>query len=332
MTIEISSQYVKKYQIKENKMKLQICRQIEVKSEIQKIYQVIADLRQWNQWSPWFHMEPTSKTENTGTAGQVGQLQSWEGQAIGSGQMTIIELKENQSIQIQLDFLKPFKSRATVEFIISSKAQNICEVEWKMDSSLPFFMFFFKKMMVAMMSRDFDRGLLMLKEYIETGVVCARSEYLGELQMPALNLIGVKNTCSLSQLSQSMSRDFQNLFQNLNSPELPEKIGALCLTHRFDVVKNECEYTAAMMYPVGVELMPPAEFTRLKFPTHYAITAKHHGAYRHLGNTWGMVMSMFRFLKLKNNKSVPMYEIYLNNPQQTAEKDLLTQVVSPIKK
>ncbi len=313
-------------------MKLQIRRHIEVQSDNQKIYQVISDLRQWNTWSPWYHMEPSSKIENSGVSGQIGQWQTWEGQAIGSGKMTIIGLQENQSIQIQLEFLKPFKSRAIVEFIISQKGQNICEVEWQMDSSLPFFMFFFKKMMVAMMSRDFDRGLLMLKEFTETGAVCAKSEYLGEVHMPELNLIGVKNSCTLNQLSQSMSRDFQNLFQNLNSPDLPEKIGALCITHRFDIVKNECEYTAAMMYPVGQVLNSPAGFVNLSYPSHVAISAHHQGAYRHLGNTWGMVMSMFRSLKLKNNKSVPMYEIYLNNPQQTAEKDLLTQVVSPIKK
>lgn len=45
-----------------------------------------------------------------------------------------------------------------------------------MDGKLPYFMFFMVKMMKNWIGMDYERGLAMLKEFIETGEVISRVE------------------------------------------------------------------------------------------------------------------------------------------------------------
>ena len=81
---------------------------------------------------------------------------------IGSGGMTVTGEIENQRIDCDLQFLKPWKSQADVAFILEEK-DGATHLTWNMESSLPFFLFMMKDMMTAMIGSDYERGLSMMK-------------------------------------------------------------------------------------------------------------------------------------------------------------------------
>ncbi len=311
-------------------MKIQIqCRQ-KINQTLEKTYQVIANLNTWNTWSPWFHCEPTCKTATTGATQAVGQKHEWSGEIIGAGQMTTDQLIPNELIQFQLEFFKPWKNKAVIRFEIKKISIDTTEVTWSMTTQLPFFMFFFKKMVMSYMIHDFNRGLLMLKDLVETDQVLSRSVFKDVKSFNGFQVIGRKITTQISQLSSVMPGEFHELLDKVKLQQLPEPQTALSFTHEFDVASGQCEVTAGFVYPPGQALKVPKGYQLTVIPAHRGLLVDHFGAYHHLGNGWGMAMAHLRGLKKKINKKIPLYEVYVTLPDQCEIKDLHTEVVIPI--
>lgn len=312
-------------------MKLYVERTITISKPAANVYGIISDLGQWNVWSPWMHSEPTAKTVLSGKAQQVGQNQSWDGEVIGSGKMTIEQLETNQKVHIKLEFFTPWKSVSSVTFSIQSEGADKTKVSWVMNGSIPWFMFFFKNMMVSYMSYDFDRGLGMLKEYAETGTVTSKSIYQGQKSQQSFQVTGITNTCAISDLSKCMQSDYNQMTQMMQKGELTQPKKAMAIYHKFDIPKGVCEYTAAYVYDAEQNVKTPAGFEVKKVSPHKALVVDHYGPYRHLGNPWSMAMSYQRGKKMKLRKDVPMYEIYVTMPDGRPEKDIHTQILMPVK-
>jgi predicted transcriptional regulator YdeE len=311
-------------------LKLHIARHTTISKPAATVYGIISDLNFWNTWSPWIHCEPTAKTHISGKQG-AGQSQTWEGEVIGSGKMTIAELQDNNLVKMKLEFFKPWKSVADVSFQITETDPNHCNVTWSMDSSLPFFMIFFKKMMTAFMSSDFDRGLKMLREFAETGSVPSHSVYMGQKNQPGFQMIGKKNECKIRELSPSIQADLSTMNELAKNHEFAPPLKVAVLYHKFDIPNDKCAYIAGFYYGAQQSVKVPAGYNHLTYTEHTAIVVDHHGPYRFLGNPWAMSMSYLRGLKLKSLKSVPMYEVYITMPDGRAEKDIHTQIFVPVK-
>jgi DNA gyrase inhibitor GyrI len=54
------------------------------------------------------------------------------------------------------------------------------------------------------------------------------------------------------------------------------------------------------------------------------------GPYRHLGTAWATQVMYQRAKKFKSKKGLVPFEVYLNNPQDTEEKELKTAVCFPV--
>ena len=132
-------------------------------------------------------MEPEAKV----TVQEDGKYYEWSGNRVGSGNMTVLKEQTNEWIECDLTFLKPWKSKAKVKFNLKSEGDST-RITWNMDSSLPFFMFFMKKMMEAFVGMDYERGLNMLKDYSEDDKVHSHMEFKGRQTYPGCNYIGVK--------------------------------------------------------------------------------------------------------------------------------------------
>jgi len=153
---------------------MKIVKSKHINAPIKKVYDIIADLGQWQAWSPWLIMDP-----NTVVDVKNRKDYSWEGARTGSGNMQITNEVQNQSVDYDLNFLKPWKSKAKVRMEVQSNNGGT-EVTWMMDSTLPWFMFWMKKMMTTYIGMDYDRGLNLLKDYVEDGEVHSKLNFLGE--------------------------------------------------------------------------------------------------------------------------------------------------------
>ena len=312
-------------------MKFQIRRSIELNKPAETMYKIISDLNQWNTWSPWVHAEPNVKSNVTGSGGVVGQTQRWDGELIGSGKMTLETLEKNQKVILRLEFLKPFKSLAQAVFDIEAMGPSQSRVTWTMNSQMPIFMIFFKKMMTAYMNSDFDRGLQMMKEYAETGTVISKSAYQGEKNFTGFQIVGKKTSCKISEIPDKMHEDFSLIDRLVKSGELTTPQSMMTMYDKYDMPNGNCVYTAALVYGPGTQPKVPAGFQVSTIGNHRGLLVDYYGPYRNLGNPWSMIVSTQRTKKKKILKKIPMYEIYKTMPDGRPEKDIHTQIILPIK-
>ncbi len=305
--------------------KMHIKKTIDIKAPIEKVYTTLNDFNQWTPWSPWIIMEP----ETVVTVADDKKSYKWEGDRIGTGQMKVTSEKENAFIDYDLNFLKPWKSYAKVRFEFQPTSDGT-RVAWLMDSSLPFFMFFMKKMMEAFVGMDYERGLAMLKDYVEDGEVHSKIDFEGEKHYPGCQYIGIKTTCSLDDIGPKMEADFKKLEAFVNEqPDLVADV-PFSIYHKWDPVKRKTVYTSGI--PVkNIPSQLPAGMVTGKIPATRVHSVKHTGPYEHLGNAWGTMYNMQRSKTFKMNKKIDPFETYANDPSNTPANELVTEVHFAVK-
>ena len=305
--------------------KMKISRFIKIEAPAEQVFSVIKNYKEWKPWSPWLIAEPDCKL----TYAEDGSSYEWEGNRIGSGRMEMREENPNTSISMDLNFIKPWKSYADIRFELK-ETDGVTNVDWLMNSSLPFFLFFMKKSMEAYVGADYERGLTMLKAYVETGEVPFNLEFRGTSDFEAIKYVGITTETDTDTIDEHMERDFKKLHEVVakNFDNISEHF--FSIYHKWDFVKRKTRYTVAM--PVkDVPASLPSDIITGTIPFTKVCTLRLTGAYDYIGNAWATMMMMARNKEFKQRKGIHPFEIYRNDPAKTAPKDLITDVVFPIK-
>ncbi len=134
------------------------------------VFALVNDFHQWDKWSPWAKIDPNMKTTYDGPPAGAGAVYSWTGNdEVGEGRMTILESRPNDAIKIDLEFLKPFESKAINEFILKAEGTGTA-VEWRMAGDSNFMSKVFSLVMGGMdkmIGPDFEKGLAQMKSAAE---------------------------------------------------------------------------------------------------------------------------------------------------------------------
>ena len=143
-------------------------REIAIKAPPEKIAPLIADFHQWASWSPWEPLDPKMQRPFSGAPAGPGAVYSWQGDdKVGAGRMEITG-QDPSKVVIKLDFLKPFESNNTAEFVLTPKGDTTT-VTWNMSGPMPFI----SKIMTvfvsmdSMIGKDFEKGLASMKTVAE---------------------------------------------------------------------------------------------------------------------------------------------------------------------
>ncbi len=305
--------------------KTHVEKSITIAASADKVKSIITDFNNWKPWSPWFILEPETKE----SVSADGKSHKWDGKRIGSGIITIIS-ESDTLIRYDLKFLKPWKSESKTDFILEKVDKNTTNLTWTMDGSLPFFMFWMKSMMERLIGMDYDRGLLMLKQYIEKSHVDAKLEFLGESQFEGINFVGIKSECTIDTIGEVMEIDFKKIAEFAKENEDIVTCDWFSVYHKFDFNKNRVVYTSG----VGIKsevLKIPAGMFEGSLPAAKIHTVRHIGPYELSGNGWSAIMAMERAKEFKQNKKIPPMEFYRNSPMKTEPKNLISDICMAIK-
>lgn len=302
-------------------------RTIRIDAPESKVKPAIQDFNEWPKWSPWLCMEPQAQVNVHGTPGQSGHGYDWEGELVGAGGMELDSIAGGTQ-EMELNFLRPFKSRADVRMEVKPVGDNQTELTWHMDSKMPFFLFFLVDMMKTMIGHDYQRGLKMLKEYVETGSVCSETKLEGTTNVQAMNYVGVSDSCSLADMGDSMKKTLPaaHCLATDNDLEIAGPPGAIY--KKFDMKTQHCDYIAFM------QVKEPAKVSGAEcgeIPSCKAVKVTHKGDYGHLGNAWSTAMAKQRHDKVKLLKNVSPFEIYSNDPGELPKEEWLTEVFVPVR-
>lgn len=299
--------------------KIHVAKSKQINVPTQKLYDIVSDLRTWTAWSPWLITDPDAAVN----IAEDGAFYEWDGKRVGSGNLRRISGNGKTRVDFDLSFLKPWKSTAKTWMEIEADG-NGSKITWFMDSSLPFFMFWMKKMMVTFVGMDYERGLSLLKDYAEDGEVHSRLEFNDESDYSGGPYIGIKKTITMDEIESQMTEDFNRLGEwaagnGQNAKDL------ICIYHDFNPVKNRIGYTAAIVCKQMPETVPAGMISGNQDSARVT-SVTHVGPYHHLGNVWSTLHNMMRQKEFKPQKGYHPFELYENSPLDTAPNDLRTRV------
>jgi predicted transcriptional regulator YdeE len=185
---------------------------------------------------------------------------------------------------------------------------------------LAVFLFWMKKAMAAYIGMDYERGLLMLKDLVETGSVPSSLEFPGCEPSPSFVGVGIKRKISMDDIEEDMEVHYQEVRKHY-----PEGVG-FSTYEKFNVVKKE------MVYLIGVQLektpgVIPDGMELVNKPGMEVYVVRHRGCYRHLGNGWSAGMMHGRAKKFKHSKKFPPFEIY----EDENEEEPVVKICLPMK-
>lgn len=302
-----------------------ISRSIQVGAPVDQVFARVRDFRQWPEWSPWLIVEPDCVVSYA----EDGRSYSWEGDVVGCGRMKILGEDPPSRIHYRLEFLKPWKSVSEVEFRFEEVEDGVTEVTWTMDGRLPFFLFFLKQMMMSGLGMDFERGLTMLKDTIETGSVPFTLEF-GEQLRDRVDFVGVKSGCALSRIGPEMESGFARLKSWFSENGIETSGPPMSIYHKWDLAKQETVFTLA--FPVDqVPAEVPDDLRVGSQPAMNAFVIRHTGPYRYLGNAWAAGMMRVRAKTFRQRRGIHPFEEYETDPGCGSEKDAVTVVHFPVR-
>lgn len=133
-----------------------------------EVFSKVADFNFYREWNPWQKSEPGAKYKISGTPATVGHRYDWEGRKIGSGSLTVKSLTPNSKIDLDLEFIKPWKSKAFDNWIFEDLENGTTKVTWHNSGPLPYPT---ARLMGPVISKNlstqFVQGLNSLKEMCE---------------------------------------------------------------------------------------------------------------------------------------------------------------------
>lgn len=305
--------------------KMHIERSVDIAAPPNKVFSTLNDYHTWRAWSPWLISEPAAKVD----VDQDGKYYEWLGDRTGAGNMRIASETPDQSLDMDLTFLKPWKSKAKTSFQIQ-ETDTGSRVSWTMDSSLPFFLFWMKKQTEAYIGSDYDRGLAMLKDYVEDGEAHSQLEFAGTEDFPETKYIGIRRASVQARFQKDMKSDFEKLMNWFKESGIEMAGPGASMYHKVDMVKGIMEYTALFPVANAPERMPEG-FHMATIPAVKTYRLRHIGSYGHLGNAWSTLMMMERNKEFKKAKGVDGFEVYRTMPGQTPEHEHITDLYYPIR-
>lgn len=304
-------------------------RSIELSAPPSGVFKVVSDFSTWSAWSPWLIADPEAEVRITGTPRTVGSGYSWSGEVTGAGEMDLRRTEPDQRIEINLRFLKPFRSAADVTFTLGPSPSGT-RLTWSMEGHLPWFLFWMIPVVRTFVGMDYHRGLLMLKDLIETGKIESRVTPQGIASVGPLRVVGVRTSSHVEAVGAAARPALARCQELFAQHGIPRDGAALAVYHRMDVKQGTFHFTIGHVVPESLSLPPDTGLHEWRLPAVRAFHVEHVGPYRHLGNGWSVANQLARHQKLKQSK-FGAFELYRNSPDDTAAADLRVDIYLPLK-
>ena len=315
---------------------LQISRSINIDADPQTVFNRFRDFSTWSEWSPWLLADPNTQVQVSSNATDVGATYSWDGPIIGAGSMEHLDLAapgepgEQGTIQCKLRFTRPWASEADVRFVIlpSDPSGRSTTVHWEMDSNLPFFLFWMKGIMKSLISMDYERGLKMAKELIESGKIESKTTTREAVAVPARRIVGLAAFAKLPDVGPATERAITTVKEKLSAAGLSTEGTWISIYDHLNLKTRDLRFTSGI--EVSEDAAVPDGLVEKRIRPGDAIQATHVGRYDHLGNAWFAAHKAMQAGPYKQLKQ-PAYEVYENTPENAAPSDLVTHVYLPVK-
>ncbi|MEM7024529.1 MAG: SRPBCC family protein [Pseudomonadota bacterium] len=309
--------------------KYEVRRSIQINASVDAVRALVSDFRRWPDWSPWTIQEPACTIRYQGEAHAPGSRFEWDGERIGAGSMALVSTSPVE-LHCDLNFTRPFKSRADVCFRFEALGEAQCKVSWDMHSQMPFFLFFLIPNIRLYVGMDYERGLSMLKELAESGQVASEVHFAGEHQLERVCYLGTEVELPLQAIPEAMAKHYTALAALIDAEKLG--VAGAPFSDNLEADLKADRHRMVIAIPIESEASRTiGDYTTGVRPAYRCARFDHTGAYEHLGNAWATAMGWLRYTKRKAHTGSVGIEVYLDDPATTPRASLKTALYIPLK-
>ncbi|MCB0462870.1 MAG: SRPBCC family protein [Flavobacteriaceae bacterium] len=147
-----------------------LSRSIIIDKPHKEVFQYLKLIKNQEHWSPWKKKDPNMTQEFIGEDGKVGFVSKWKGNKdVGEGEQEILTIIENELVETQLRFFKPWKSQSIGTLMVAKVEDDQTLVTWGFSgrNPTPFNVFMLFYDMDKTVGKDFEEGLADLKRLLE---------------------------------------------------------------------------------------------------------------------------------------------------------------------
>jgi predicted transcriptional regulator YdeE len=184
-------------------------------------------------------------------------------------------------------------------------------------------------MMESFIGMDYERGLRMLKELIETGSIQLQTIVKGVVPADPLTMLGVSDKCRVAEVGSSMDAAFKQATQLFQQYHLSTDGGMISVYRCFDMKVGTFSYISGYVVPESTKSLSDV-LTKWMLPAGNAFCVEHIGSSNHFGNAWNVANQIARYKKLKQSK-VGTFELYRTTPPDTPDAELRTEIYLPLR-
>jgi len=293
------------------------------------IYEQLSKLENFNKWSVWSQQDSSTEYTLTGADGTVGAATAWTGDPAlsGEGKMEIMALEPGQKISHSIRFKKPKKAKATSVFSLK-EANGATTVTWNFEMATPrpwnIFNLFYS--MDKQMGRDFEKGLVALKQLTEasTGKAPAESFAVHPMDFPATTFAVIRQEVKWPDITAFLSQHLPILYEEAAKNNISAG-AATGLYFVWDEKNQQADMAAAIPVSAGTK-MPHSIIRITGVDGSKAVYVNYTGAYDKMADAH---MRLDKYLADNGlTQKQPVVEQYIYGPAN--EKDTakwLTKIV-----
>lgn len=150
-------------------------REIVINKPKQEVFNYVKYLRNQDNYSKWASMDPEMKKTYRGIDGTPGFVSAWESDnhEVGAGEQEIKKITEDERIDFELRFFKPFEATEPAFIAIQPISESQSKVVWGFSGHMNYPMNLMLLFMdfEEMIGGDLQMGLEKLKNILETQIV-----------------------------------------------------------------------------------------------------------------------------------------------------------------
>ncbi|WP_018969871.1 SRPBCC family protein [Rubritalea marina] len=300
---------------------------ISIRQDIDDVYAYLRDLNNWPEWSPWLVCDPEVKVSIDNTS------YAWEGEFAGNGRIEILKEQPHRKIDFKMVMKRPWKARSHLALLLQ-EVDGETQVTMTRAGKLPFYLFWMKEVMQQLVLMEFQRGLRMLKDLMETGKVLSTVDFLGKQEVEGCYYVGVERHCAMESMEIAMREDFAMLMDWVN--EQPDSLldergkQMFTLYDQWNLKHGVVHYRVCHPVKQLVDEVPHG-FVRGKRDACAAQVIGHTGSYRHLANAWSAATVRAQGRIFRGNGRNKPFEKYSSFPSEVGESSSVTLVCIPEK-
>jgi len=285
-----------------------------IQRQVGVVFPLVRRFENWPRWSPWLVAAPGFELEF------LDEAFSWKGEACGQGRIRMSGEVKGRRIDYELVSSRPHRLRVEVS-ISFEEVVGGTRVTWSMSGKLPVLKFWRKWSLQRQIGADYERGLRMLQDLAEEGVVRSRVEVPGREGCAPFFGVGIRRTVAMDDLAAAIEADYLAVREHYPEGD------AVTVYHKWCWKKRRVVYVTG----VRLERMPGVVADGMElfeFPGSEVFIVRHFGEFRHLGNGWAGGMMHLRAKRLKPDPKVPPFEVY----EELEGADLVVRVCLPLRR